>query len=581
MRDMPVRRRAIGVLVLVVFLGGCAASSSSSPSFAQRKARHEPHKQRLLTKFDLSDPRLDIDDLFSPGVDRDGIVALDEPERWNIGEASFPDDDGRVIEVSINGESVAYPLAIMGVHEIVNDTVGETPIAVTYCPLCDSASVIDRRLPGGGTTEFGVSGMLYRSNLTMYDRSTNSLWSQVGMTALTGPHAGESLHHRPVRIISFGEFKARHPDGQVLSVMTGHDEDYRLEDDHVREYLAGDGLYMPVVHGDTLPPKTLGVGIIAGDYTAFVSAEAARDEPVRLETASGLVVVAAGDSGMTIVEAPSDVLTVQSLYFAWTAFHPESLVFGPRPARTLLDGSEKSFVVVGYSTSYAWPAMLQDMLDQHAGGERRYHVLNAVIGGAAVERWIGDPSSSDYARTVAAMVRDYFGPDARLRGEAPEPSIALCQQSLQFTGSLRGPVTSPGDEAGIRLGAIALETLSRRLRDLGLERVYIGMHIYKKPVEPEVGNERLALAALLAGGLDWVYEGPDVWTPTYEGFPGCFDDDELHPNELGMKIMAEHWYRTVAGPDTRQDVIDRLYARSYDVDTMMRHYIASRRRDLQ
>ena len=127
------------------------------------------------------------------------------------------------------------------------------------------------------------------------------------------------------------------------------------------------------------------------------------------------------------------------------------------------------------------------------------------------------------------------------------------------------------------MGADALETMARRLQGLGLQRLYIGMHIYKGPVEPEVGNERLALAALLDRGLSYVYEGPDVWTPTRDRYPECFAADGLHPNELGMKIMAEGWYRTIAGPEARPDIIDRLHARDYDIETMMRAYIRRRR----
>ena len=243
----------------------------------------------------------------------------------------------------------------------------------------------------------------------------------------------------------------------------------------------------------------------------------------------------------------------------------------------LLDGREKSFVIVGYSTSFAWPDMLQDVLDEHTGGDRVYHVLNATIGGAAVERWIGVPDSPTYQRTMAPMLRDYFGKGARLRGDAPAPTIALCQQSLQFTRTLRGPSPSADDEKGIRIGADAMQKLAFRLHQHGLEKVYYGMHIYKKPVEPEVGNERLALAALLKRGHHFILEGPDVWTRTRDEFPGCFADDELHPNERGMKIMAEGWYRTVAGKNVREDVIGNMHARPYDIEPMMRAYLARRR----
>jgi len=104
------------------------------------------------------------------------------------------------------------------------------------------------------------------------------------------------------------------------------------------------------------------------------------------------------------------------------------------------------------------------------------------------------------------------------------------------------------------------------------------MHIYKKPVEPEVGNERIALREALNEGHAWLYPGPDVWAITRDRYPECFEEDGLHPNETGMKIMAEYWYRTLAGPEVRPKIIDHLYSRSYDINPMMRAYIQKRRR---
>ena len=246
---------------------------------------------------------------------------------------------------------------------------------------------------------------------------------------------------------------------------------------------------------------------------------------------------------------------------------------------SVLDGTEKSVVIVGYSTSYAWPEMLQDMLDEHAGGDRLYHVLNAVVGGSPGSRWIGDPTPEDYDDTFGAMVRDFFGREARLRDDLPEPGVALCQQSLQFTRTQRGPIADAGDSAGIRIGADALERLASDLHAHGIERVYIGMHIYKKPVEPEVGNERLALAALLGRSHEFVFEGPDVWPPTRDAYPDAFTEDGVHPSELGMKIMAEGWYRALAADEARQEIVDRLYQRSYDIETIMTEFINWRRLD--
>ena len=251
-------------------------------------------------------------------------------------------------------------------------------------------------------------------------------------------------------------------------------------------------------------------------------------------------------------------------------------------AGPLLDGSEKSLVVVGYSTSYVWPAMLQDMLDEHAGGERVYHVLNAVIGGSPVGRWIAAPESEDYRETYGTMLRDFFGPDARLRGDLPAPTVAIIQQSLQRTPTPEtrlGPVHDIDDPEGIRIGADALEKLAGQLHDDGIERSYFGMHIYKEGYEPEIGNERFALASLMERGHPFVFTGPDVWSPTIREHPEAFTEDRLHPNERGMRIMAEEWYRALAGADTRQEIIDAMHAREYDIDAMMQEYFAWRRED--
>jgi hypothetical protein len=243
----------------------------------------------------------------------------------------------------------------------------------------------------------------------------------------------------------------------------------------------------------------------------------------------------------------------------------------------MLDGREKSLVIVGYSTSFAWPAMLQDLLDGHNGGQRIYHVLNATVGGAPVDHWTSDPGTENYVRTMDAMTRDFFGPDARLRGDRPAPTIAICQQSLQFTRSLRGPVTTEYDMVGAEMGADVMEKMAAQLHDLGVDEVHIAMHIYKKPVEPEVGNERIALARLLTRGIDYVHGGPDLWQITFDTFPESFTEDQLHPNELGSKLMAAAWYRSIAGSEARDDVIARLMERDYDDEALMQAYLAWRR----
>jgi len=243
----------------------------------------------------------------------------------------------------------------------------------------------------------------------------------------------------------------------------------------------------------------------------------------------------------------------------------------------ILDGEEKSIVIVGYSTSYAWPVMLQDMLDEHASGDRTYHLVNAVIGGSPVNRWIDEPGTQNYDSTFGAMARDFFGDEPRLLGDVPSPTVAICQQSLQRTGAQNGPVTAANDADGIKMGADAIEKLAFQLRDLGIDRVVIGMHIYKEGYEPEVGNERFALHALLQRGHAFISEGPDTWSLTIGEHPEAFTEDGLHPNDHGMKIMAQAWYRTLAGENACQDIIDRMHERAYDTRAITQGYLASRR----
>lgn len=233
-------------------------------------------------------------------------------------------------------------------------------------------------------------------------------------------------------------------------------------------------------------------------------------------------------------------------------------------------------MIVGYSTSYAWPAMLQEMLDEHSDGQRVYHVLNAVIGGSPVGRWIAAPDSADYDDTYGAMRRDFFGLDARLRDDAPVPTVVVMQQSLQRTPTREtrlGPVTSANDQEGIEIGADALEKLALQLHADGIERVYIAMHIYKEGYEPEVGNERFALGALLRRGHDFIFEGPDVWSSSIRVHPDTFTEDRLHPDGRGSQMMAEAWYRALAGEEAREEIIDALHERSYDFDTLMDDYL--------
>jgi hypothetical protein len=170
-------------------------------------------------------PLVDPGDLRSGGPPPDGIPAVDEPRFLRADEADFLDEREPVLAIEIEGDARAYPIQIMTWHEIVNDTIGGVPVAVSYCPLCNSAIAYERRT-GDLVLDFGTSGMLYNSALVMYDRQTESLWLHFTGEAAIGHLAGTQLELIPVQTVAWGDWRATHPEGRVLSRDTGHRRDY-------------------------------------------------------------------------------------------------------------------------------------------------------------------------------------------------------------------------------------------------------------------------------------------------------------------------------------------------------------------
>lgn len=157
---------------------------------------------------------------------RDGIPAIDQPQFITAEEAvGWLTDNEPVIAFEHNGDARAYPLQIMTYHEIVNDEVGDLPVTVTFCPLCNSAIVFDRNLDGT-VYDFGTSGWLRHSDLVMYDRQTESLWQQFTGGGIVGELAGAQLTFLPSSIVSFADFMEGFPEGMVLSRETGHQRPY-------------------------------------------------------------------------------------------------------------------------------------------------------------------------------------------------------------------------------------------------------------------------------------------------------------------------------------------------------------------
>ena len=206
------------------------------------------------------------DEIFSGGPPRDGIPPLDSPRFETVESAdNWLENPEPVIILDHKSDVRAYPLQILIWHEIVNDQVGGDPVVVTFCPLCNTALVFHRPEVDGETLTFGTSGNLRYSDLVMWDRQTESWWQQFSGDAIVGDLTGTKLESLPAAIISWQDFKTKHPEGQVLSVQTGFQRSYGRNPypgyDNINSYpFAFDGNVE-----DELPVMARVVGIRPGD----------------------------------------------------------------------------------------------------------------------------------------------------------------------------------------------------------------------------------------------------------------------------------------------------------------------------
>jgi hypothetical protein len=174
---------------------------------------------------DFSRHDVALAEIISGGPGKDGIPAIDDPTFEAVASVVWLEPQEPVIAFGISDEWRAYPIQILVWHEIVNETLADAPVTITFCPLCHTAIAFDRRV-GDRVLDFGTTGNLRHSDLVMYDRQTESWWQQATGQAIVGELTGAQLEFLPSQLISWEAFRAEHPDGQVLSRDTGHIRDY-------------------------------------------------------------------------------------------------------------------------------------------------------------------------------------------------------------------------------------------------------------------------------------------------------------------------------------------------------------------
>jgi hypothetical protein len=281
--------------------------------------------------FDLDDASVPVDQIRRGGVPRDGIPAIDNPRFMTAGKADFLKDKDRVLGVSRNGIAKAYPIRILDYHEIVNDLFGDEAIVVSYCPLCYTGMAFSAQAAEFNFT-FGVSGLLYNSDVLLYDRQTGSLWSQIMSEAITGSLKGTTLLSLPVSHTTWRNWAERHPDTLILSTDTGYRRDYRRSP--YLDYARSGRLMFPVENkNDEYRNKTLVLGItVNGQSKGYPFKELEKNGQEQFDDVIGgrFLTVEWFESenfARILDDSGQEIPSVIAYWFAWYAFHPDTEIF--------------------------------------------------------------------------------------------------------------------------------------------------------------------------------------------------------------------------------------------------------------
>jgi hypothetical protein len=315
---------AVGIGVWIPVQGSALSQLAPARELTERSANIQVTKEGVRY---LVPP----DKIVAGGPRKDGIPSIDHPKFVSVEEANgWIGDDELVLAITYNAVTRVYPLQILVWHEIVNDTVAGDPILITYCPLCGSGIAYERTIDGEAV-EFGTSGRLYNSNLVMYDRKTDTYWSQIGGLAILGELTGERLVPVSIDTVRWGDWKVAYPDSEVLSRDTGYSRSYGS--DPYGSYYRDDSIWFPVeARDDRIHPKTVIFGIeVNGVHKAYRESDLVAqgtiddtigDVAVRIERDSiGIVCV-------TNLERNEEIAKERVFWFSWYAFHPDTLLYG-------------------------------------------------------------------------------------------------------------------------------------------------------------------------------------------------------------------------------------------------------------
>ncbi|MFC1653502.1 DUF3179 domain-containing protein [Patescibacteria group bacterium] len=266
---------------------------------------------------------IDPNQLLSGGPEKDGIPSLSDPKFIDTEDVSFLEDDSIGILIQVNEEERFYPFNILVWHEIVNDQIENLSVAVTFCPLCGSAIVFDRRVDDR-ILEFGVSGFLYESNMIMFDRQTESLWQQSTGESIMGDYLNKELSVVPAQRLSYKDVVNNHPNALIMSSKTGHSRNYTISP--YGDYDNNDQFLFPTsVKNNKFPAKEI-MYVLANQKSsvAFPISNLKEGSSSTYTVNNSTYKATKNNSEITVTNQKNDTIPgYYEMWFSWATQHQE------------------------------------------------------------------------------------------------------------------------------------------------------------------------------------------------------------------------------------------------------------------
>lgn len=326
-------------------VGETEETSPNGPTLKRPASALEQEKQEKKIAVDFQETKqimitdgvkhsVPLEEIVGGGPPKDGIPSIDNPKFISVSEAGrFLSDKEPGIALEIRGVKRFYPFQILVWHEIVNDSIGGQRVLVTYCPLCLSGIVFDPVVKGE-RVEFGTSGKLWNSNLVMYDRETDSLWSQILGEAIVGEMTGTRLKVLPSDMTLFGDWKSVNPEGEVLSRDTGAVRFYGR--DPYGDYYNTPGTFFPVGNkDDRLSEKDFVLGVVINGKAKAYWPESIKQKGEVEDSFQGKTIIARYEKDIDAVrlfEKKQDgtlqrINPFPNFWFSWVAAHPDTELY--------------------------------------------------------------------------------------------------------------------------------------------------------------------------------------------------------------------------------------------------------------